>query len=148
MVSDDLSWSKHYTFIIAHAYKVLGLIRRTFSSFHCPSTGIKLYISLVRSQLLYCTQLWCPYLLKDIENIERMQRHVTKYILHDYTSSYRIRLLKLKLLPLMYLFKLQDILALNLLRNLPNSSVLQMISLLILPVPDQDPTTNLLIYII
>ena len=110
VLSEDLSWSKHYNFITARAYKVLGLIRRTFSSSHCPSTGLKLYVSLVRSQLFYCSQLWRPHLLKDIENIERIQRRATKFILRDYTSSYKTRLLKLKLLPLMYLFELQDIL--------------------------------------
>ena len=70
---------------------------------------VKLYISLVRSQLLYCTQVWRPYLLKDSLNIERVQRRATKYMLGDYTSNYKTRLLKLKLLPLMYLFELQDI---------------------------------------
>ena len=110
VLSEDLSWSKHYNFITARAYKVLGLIRRTFSSSHCPNTVLKLYISLVRSQLFYCTQLWRPHLLKDIDNIERIQRRATKFILQDYTSSYKTRLLKLKLLPLMYLFEIQDIL--------------------------------------
>ena len=65
---------------------------------------------MVRSQLLYCTQIWRPHLMKDILNIERVQRRATKYILNDYTSCYKTRLIKLKLLPLMYLFELQDIL--------------------------------------
>ena len=34
----------------------------------------------------------------------------TKYILNDYTSDYKTRLLKLKLLPLMYLLDLSDVL--------------------------------------
>ena len=55
VLSEDLSWSKHYNFIIARAYKVLDLIRHTFSSSHCPNTVLKLYISLIRSQLFYCT---------------------------------------------------------------------------------------------
>ena len=87
VLSEDLSWSKHYKFITARVYKVLGLIRCTFSSSHCPDTVLKLYISLVRLQLLYSTQLWRPHLLKDIDNIERIQRHATKFILHDYTST-------------------------------------------------------------
>ena len=66
-----------------------------------------LYVSMVRSQLLYCTQIWRPHLMKDILNIERVQCRATKYILNDYTSCYKTRLIKLKLLPLMYLFELQ-----------------------------------------
>ena len=97
------------TYVIAQAYKVLGLIRRTFSMTHYPLAKAKLYITLVRSQLTYCTQLWRPHLIKDIFNIERVQRHATKYILNDYVSDYKIRLLKLKLLPLMYFLEIQDI---------------------------------------
>ena len=64
---------------------------------------VKLYISLIRSQLLYCTQIWRPHLMKDILIIERVQRRTTKYILNDFTSCYKTRLLKLNLLPLMYI---------------------------------------------
>jgi len=46
MVSEYLSWDKHYSFIIARAYKVLRLIHRTFGSSHCVSTMVKLYVSL------------------------------------------------------------------------------------------------------
>ena len=110
ILSEDLRWDKHYKAITARAYKVLGLIRRTFHSCHLSSTMVRLYVSMVRSQLLYCTQIWRPHLMKDILNIERVQRRATKYILNDYTSCYKTRLIKLKLLPLMYLFELQDIL--------------------------------------
>ena len=48
--------------------------------------------------------------MRDILNIERVQRRATKYILNDYTSSYKTRLILLNLLPLMYLFELHDIL--------------------------------------
>ena len=70
----------------------------------------QLYISLVRSQLLYCSQVWRPCLIQDILLLERVQRRATKYILNDYTSSYRTRLLKLSMLPLMYIFELNDLL--------------------------------------
>ena len=45
--------------------------------------------------------------MKDILIIERVQHCATKYILNDYTSCYKTRLIKLKL---MYLFELHDIL--------------------------------------
>ena len=69
-----------------------------------------LYISLVRSKLIYSSQLWNPYLIKDIVMLERIQRRATKFILNDYTSSYKSRLLKLNILPLMYQFDYYDIL--------------------------------------
>ena len=55
-------------------------------------------------------QVWRPHLMKDILNLERIQRRATKYILNDYTSGYKDRLINLRLLPLMYIFELQDIL--------------------------------------
>ena len=45
--------------------------------------------------------------MKDILSIERVQRRATKYILNNYTSCYKTRLIKLRLLPLMYLFEIQ-----------------------------------------
>ena len=69
---------------------------------HSTTTMVKLYVSLIRSQLLYCTQIWRPHLMKDILTIERVQRRATKYILNDFTSCHKTRLLKLNLLPLMY----------------------------------------------
>ena len=64
---------------------------------------MKLYLILVCSQLMYCTLIWHPYLLKDIQNIEGIQCCATKFILNDYDGNYKTWLLILKLLPLMYL---------------------------------------------
>ena len=64
----------------------------------------------MRSKLSYCSQVWCPHLIKDIKLIERIQRKATKFILNDFHSSYRDRLLALKLLPLSLWFEYLDIL--------------------------------------
>jgi len=65
ILSEDLSWDKHYKIIAAHAYKVLGLIHCTLLPCHSISTMVKLYVSLVHSQLLYCTQIWRPHALDE-----------------------------------------------------------------------------------
>jgi len=57
-----------------------------------------LHLALVRSQLIYCLQLWNPHFIKDTTTLERIQRCVTKYILNDNTSDYKRHLLMLKLL--------------------------------------------------
>ena len=54
---------------------------------------------------MHCSPIWRPYLVKDISNLEHLQRRATKYILNDYISDYKTRLLKLELLPLMYTFE-------------------------------------------
>ena len=63
--TNDLLWSKHYEIITAKAYQTLGLICRTFKQISIDARK-QLYISLVWSQLLYCSPLWRPQLLKDI----------------------------------------------------------------------------------
>ena len=109
LVSSDLSWSHHIAKITSKAYKILGLLRRTFSSLGDITTKKRLYTSLVRSQLLYGSQIWRPLHLKDINPIESVQRRATKYILNDYISDYRSRLVKLNLLPLTMLLEFNDI---------------------------------------
>ena len=69
-----------------------------------------LLISLVRSKLLYYSSLWRPHLLKDIELLEKVQRLATKFVLNDYTSDYKTRLIQLGMLPLMYIYEIADIL--------------------------------------
>jgi len=107
-ISSNLNFSLHYETISAKAYRMLGLLCRTFVT---QSTTVKkkLYLSLIRSQLTYCSQVWRPFLRKDILFIERIQRRATKYILNDNVSSYKSCLIQLKLLPLMYLFDFNDL---------------------------------------
>ena len=109
IITQNLTWENHYKLMSGNAYKILGLIRRSFSGNGPVETRKRLYISLVRSQILYCSQVWRPHLIKNITTIERIQRRATKWILNDYQSSYRSRLVTLHLLPLMYVYEMNDI---------------------------------------
>ena len=95
--------------VSSRAYKFLGLIRHSFSGGHHPGTKKILYITLIRSQLTYCSQKWRPHFLKDIATLERIQRRATKFILNDFSSDYRSHLVTLRLLPLMMQLELNDI---------------------------------------
>ena len=108
IMSNDLSWSRHCHYIVSKAYKSLGTIRRTFKT-NSISAKRKLYLSLVCSRLPYCCQVWRPQNTKDIVLLERIQRRATKYILNEYASDYKSRLVSLQLLPLMYYFELCDL---------------------------------------
>ena len=48
-------------------------------------------------------------LVKDTEALERIQKRATKFILGNSDGDYKERLVKLKLLPLMYSFELADL---------------------------------------
>ena len=59
---------------------------------------------------MYCSQIRQPNLVQDIQLLEKVQRRATKYILNDYSSPYRTRLLKLSMLLIMFTFELNDLL--------------------------------------
>ena len=63
----------------------------------------------VRNLLIAQLAIWRPYLIQDIIKLESIQRRATKFIMNDYTSDYKSRLLHLNLLPLMYVFEITDI---------------------------------------
>ena len=109
-MSNDLSWRKYHDFVLAKAYKTIGLLRRTLAKTMSIHTKKVLYVSLIKSTLTYCSPIWRPQYLKDIQAIENVQRRATKFILHDYASSYKSCLLTLHLLPLMMQFEINDIL--------------------------------------
>ena len=52
----------------------------------------KLYKTLVRPKLEYCIQAWRPYLRKDVDKLERVQRRATKLISECRKFSYEDRL--------------------------------------------------------
>ena len=109
IASSDLSWSSHYKYVASRAYRTLGLLRRTFKSVGSVEAKKALYMTLVRTQVLYCSQVWRPYLIKDIVLLEKIQRRATKFILADYVSDYKSRLVALGLLPLMAEMEMGDV---------------------------------------
>ena len=109
LISDTLSWSDHIHCITSKAYKMLGLVRRSFSNKLPVSVKKSLYLSLVRSHLMYCSVIWRPHLCKDIILLEKIQRRASKFLLNDYSSDYKTRLMSLNLLPLSMVMELNDI---------------------------------------
>ena len=60
-----------------------------------------LYLSLVRSKLLYCSPVWRPQYLVDIRSLETVQRRASKFIISNSAMDYCDRLISLEMLPLM-----------------------------------------------
>ena len=120
IMSSDMQWRSHYLFIIPRAYRMLGLIRRVFSSSTDVYTKRCLYLSLVRSKLLYCSPVWRPQYLVDIRSLETVQRRASKFIISNYAMDYRDRLISLEMLPLMMEYEIADIIFL--IKSLKNPS--------------------------
>ena len=84
---------------VKKANTVLGMIKRNIN-FKSKDVIVKLYKALVRPKLEYCIQAWCPYLKKDIDILERVQRRATKMIEGYNNISYEDRLRNTGLLKL------------------------------------------------
>ena len=107
-MSCDLSWDAHLNTISKKAYQTLGLLLGTISSGSVRTRKL-LYLTLVPSQVIYCSQVWHPHLIKNITQLEKLQRFATMFILSDYSSDYKSRLIDLQTLPLLMYFELSDI---------------------------------------
>ena len=87
-----------------------------------------LYMSLVRSCLSYCSQVWAPQSVTTLYSVERIQRRASKFILSlpfRTDVSYKERLTKLRLLPLCYWHEYLDIVYLfKSMSSDPNISIL------------------------
>ena len=96
LVSDDLKPGKHIGGVVARANRMVGLIRRTFSYIDKEMCRT-LYCTLVRPHLEYAVQSWSPFYRKDINELEKVQRRMTKLVpeLKDLTYEERCRQLDL-----------------------------------------------------
>ena len=60
-------------------------------------TILAIHCGVIRPILEYAVQSWCPYLVKDIEELEKVQHRVTKLVpgMSDWTYEARCKELKL-----------------------------------------------------
>ena len=102
MITPDLKWSQHVSYIYNQASVRSYQILKGFDT-RVLSTLVKLFITYVRPKLEYNSSLWSPYLEKDKQKIERVQKLYTKRICcrcNIKNSGYKDRLKKLNLQPL------------------------------------------------
>jgi hypothetical protein len=96
IVDETLKPSKQCVAAVKKANRAMGMIRRTIEN---KSRGIilRLYKQLVRPHLDFCSQAWSPWLRKDVDLLESVQRRMTKMIagLHDIPYEERLQRLHL-----------------------------------------------------
>ena len=71
--------SEQCVLAVQKANSVLGMIKRNIQ-FKSKQVIVKLNKALVRPRLEFCIQAWSPYLRKDIDMIERVQKRATKLV--------------------------------------------------------------------
>ena len=94
--TEDLKPSLQCRKAAAKAMQVLGLLRRSFKLFSVDLLTF-LYKMYVRPHLEYCIQVWSPYLAKDIDLLEKVQRRATKLLPSLFDLPYETRLERLGL---------------------------------------------------
>ncbi|XP_072013931.1 uncharacterized protein [Amphiura filiformis] len=96
-----LTFGKHIGTIANKATRVVGVIKRTFD--HMDEHVFKtLYKSMVRPHLEYANSVWSPYLKRDIDKLEKVQRRATKIVPSLRDTPYTTRLMLLDLPTLAY----------------------------------------------
>ena len=91
LVTDDLKSSRQCAAAVAKANSILGLIRRNFRCLD-KYGFLLLYKAYIRPHLEYCIQAWNPHLVKDIQQLEGVQRRATQLVAGFRMKSYKERL--------------------------------------------------------
>ena len=92
-------WSIHIATICSKTRRLIGLLYRRFYKYSSPNTLLKLYVSFIRPHLEYASAAWDPFLKKDIDLIEDVQKLALKVCLKSWNASYSNDLLKQSNLP-------------------------------------------------
>ena len=93
-LSREITWSENIQAVASKANRMLGFARWNLrgSPKRCKSMA---YISLVRSVMEYASTIWDPYLKKDIDLLEKVQRKAAQWVFSDYKYTTSVtRLLK------------------------------------------------------
>ena len=95
-MSSDCSFDFHIANVSKKCTNLCGWSLRTFVT-RDPKIMLSVFKSLILSRIDYGSQLWSPHKIKDITQIERVQRSFTSHIAGMRDLSYSDRLLRLNL---------------------------------------------------
>jgi len=95
-ITDSLKPSTQCMKAASKARSVLGMVRRHFRRLDCRDF-LLIYKTYIRPHVEYCIQSWAPYLQKDIQCLESVQRSATRLIYGFKKLPYEQRLARLGL---------------------------------------------------
>ena len=88
VLTDDLTWTTHISEIANKARRIIGFIYRQFYSMSSTTALLQLYASLIRPHLEYAVQVWDPFLSKNIQKLELVQKFALKMCCKSWNSTY------------------------------------------------------------
>ncbi|CAH2108734.1 unnamed protein product [Euphydryas editha] len=86
IMDSRLTFVPHIDYCLELANKSLGFIMRSSKGYKSPLTTLKLFYSLVRSRLEYCSLVWSPYKKIHTTRLESVQKRLLRQL------SYRFKL--------------------------------------------------------
>ena len=86
-VDDRLKFKEHVSHAVNKGSRLLGMIRATFSCLD-EDTMPRLYKALVRPHVDYGNIIWHPCYRVDKLEVEKVQRHATKLVMHTKDDPY------------------------------------------------------------
>jgi hypothetical protein len=85
-LNNTLNWNIQTQAATKKAQRVLGMIRRNL--WNCPEqVKVTAYVSLVRPHLEYAAGAWCPYRVRDMKSLERIQRQAARFCKNNYSRE-------------------------------------------------------------
>jgi hypothetical protein len=99
IVDSSCKFSEQCNEAVKSANRTLGMIKRNIT-YKSKDVITSLYKALVRPKLEYCVQAWRPFLERDIDNLEKVQRRASKMINECKLLNYNDRLVKTGLVTL------------------------------------------------
>ena len=87
-LSSDASWTPHINTICLKTRKLVGMLFRKFYCHTDSHSLLMLYLSTVRPHMEYASSVWDPYLKKNIDAIEHVQKFALKVCQKDWHSDY------------------------------------------------------------
>ena len=111
VIANNLKWDSHVNGIVSKANRMLGLLKRSCPLLRDTQVRRTLYLSLVKSQVCFASEVWSPSVVGLRRLLERVQRRATRWILKERTGDtpYKDRLRRLHLLPLTYDREIRDL---------------------------------------
>ena len=103
-MSGDCTFNYHISSLSKKGANLSGWILRPFYTRDCI-TMLTLFKSIVLSQLYYGSQLWSPFLIKHIAQLEKIQRSCTKHITGMNDMPYYERLRRRERYCIIYIWK-------------------------------------------
>ena len=79
-LNSKLNFNVHVNFIVGKAFKMFGFLKRTCKTFTNVTALRLLYLTLVRSQLDYCSQVWSHHQQYLTHKLERVQIKFVKFL--------------------------------------------------------------------